>query len=251
MERGAFNQTALTGDEYADWVAKEEQRHRELMKEAGFIGQVGLRGRRARCEAATRAPPPAARPAQDRGLQHARHERPMNDKNDRPAASTRTLELVVAALLFVLRRRRRRRQRPARRALGRRRSPGWLLPVLHRAPDLSSGGGRVRARARRPGEGREAVRDARRAQAGHVDAGAVDHLRGADQVRSASTSPRRSSSRSSCAGSGAIPGRGRSRSRSASARCFSCCSRSGSSSPCRRGRSNPGSGSTDRVRALN
>ncbi len=39
MERGAFNQTALTGKTYFDWVAKEEQRHRELMKEAGFIAQ--------------------------------------------------------------------------------------------------------------------------------------------------------------------------------------------------------------------
>jgi tripartite-type tricarboxylate transporter receptor subunit TctC len=39
MERGAFNQTALTGDEYRDWVAKEEQRHRELMKDAGFIAK--------------------------------------------------------------------------------------------------------------------------------------------------------------------------------------------------------------------
>jgi putative tricarboxylic transport membrane protein len=37
MQRGAFNQTALTGNEYREWVAKEEQRHRELMKEAGFI----------------------------------------------------------------------------------------------------------------------------------------------------------------------------------------------------------------------
>ncbi len=37
MERGAFNQTTLTGAAYRDWVAKEEQRHRELMKEAGFI----------------------------------------------------------------------------------------------------------------------------------------------------------------------------------------------------------------------
>jgi tripartite-type tricarboxylate transporter receptor subunit TctC len=37
MQRGAFNQTALTGPAYTDWVAKEEQRHRELMKEAGFI----------------------------------------------------------------------------------------------------------------------------------------------------------------------------------------------------------------------
>jgi tripartite-type tricarboxylate transporter receptor subunit TctC len=39
MQRGAFNQTALTGDAYRDWVAKEEQRHRELMKAAGFIAQ--------------------------------------------------------------------------------------------------------------------------------------------------------------------------------------------------------------------
>jgi tripartite-type tricarboxylate transporter receptor subunit TctC len=39
MERGAFNQTALTGKEYSDWVAKEEQRHRELMKEAGFMAK--------------------------------------------------------------------------------------------------------------------------------------------------------------------------------------------------------------------
>ena len=37
IEDGAFNQTALTGEAYRTWVAKEEQRHRELMKEAGFI----------------------------------------------------------------------------------------------------------------------------------------------------------------------------------------------------------------------
>ena len=37
MERGAFNQTALSGKEYADWVAREEARHVALMKSAGFI----------------------------------------------------------------------------------------------------------------------------------------------------------------------------------------------------------------------
>jgi tripartite-type tricarboxylate transporter receptor subunit TctC len=37
MEEGAFNRTALGGKQYADWVAKEEQRHRELMKNAGFL----------------------------------------------------------------------------------------------------------------------------------------------------------------------------------------------------------------------
>jgi putative tricarboxylic transport membrane protein len=37
MERGAFNQTALVGKEYADWVAKNETLHANLMKEAGFL----------------------------------------------------------------------------------------------------------------------------------------------------------------------------------------------------------------------
>ena len=37
MEKGAFNQTALNGKDYADWVAKEEARHVQLMKNAGFI----------------------------------------------------------------------------------------------------------------------------------------------------------------------------------------------------------------------
>ena len=37
MEQGAFNQTALNGKEYADWVAREEARHISLMKSAGFI----------------------------------------------------------------------------------------------------------------------------------------------------------------------------------------------------------------------
>jgi tripartite-type tricarboxylate transporter receptor subunit TctC len=37
MEQGAFNQTTLTGKEYADWVAREEARHISLMKGAGFI----------------------------------------------------------------------------------------------------------------------------------------------------------------------------------------------------------------------
>jgi tripartite-type tricarboxylate transporter receptor subunit TctC len=37
MEEGAFNKTALAGKEYADWVAKEEARHVQLMKAAGFL----------------------------------------------------------------------------------------------------------------------------------------------------------------------------------------------------------------------
>ena len=37
IERGAFNQTAIAGKEYADWVAKNEQLHMGLMKDAGFL----------------------------------------------------------------------------------------------------------------------------------------------------------------------------------------------------------------------
>jgi putative tricarboxylic transport membrane protein len=37
MEEGAFNTTALNGQAYADWVAREEARHISLMKAAGFM----------------------------------------------------------------------------------------------------------------------------------------------------------------------------------------------------------------------
>jgi len=39
MEQGAFNTTSLEGKQYAEWVAKEEQRHVQLMKAAGFLHQ--------------------------------------------------------------------------------------------------------------------------------------------------------------------------------------------------------------------
>lgn len=39
MQDGAFNQTFMTGKEYADWVAKAETLHRDLMKEAGFLAK--------------------------------------------------------------------------------------------------------------------------------------------------------------------------------------------------------------------
>ena len=37
MAKGAFNQTALTGQAYFDWLGQNEQLHRTLMKEAGFL----------------------------------------------------------------------------------------------------------------------------------------------------------------------------------------------------------------------
>jgi tripartite-type tricarboxylate transporter receptor subunit TctC len=37
MDKGAYNTTSLEGKQYAEWVAKEEQRHVELMKAAGFL----------------------------------------------------------------------------------------------------------------------------------------------------------------------------------------------------------------------
>jgi tripartite-type tricarboxylate transporter receptor subunit TctC len=39
LEEGAFNTTSMTGKPYADWVSKNEQLHRGLMKEAGFLAK--------------------------------------------------------------------------------------------------------------------------------------------------------------------------------------------------------------------
>ncbi len=39
LEDGAYNSSAMTGKEYADWVAKNEQLHMGLMKEAGFLAE--------------------------------------------------------------------------------------------------------------------------------------------------------------------------------------------------------------------
>jgi tripartite-type tricarboxylate transporter receptor subunit TctC len=37
LAKGAFNDTALTGQSFVDWLGRNEQLHRELMKEAGFL----------------------------------------------------------------------------------------------------------------------------------------------------------------------------------------------------------------------
>jgi tripartite-type tricarboxylate transporter receptor subunit TctC len=39
MEKGAFNQTFMSGKEFADWVAKAEAQHVVLMKNAGFLAK--------------------------------------------------------------------------------------------------------------------------------------------------------------------------------------------------------------------
>jgi tripartite-type tricarboxylate transporter receptor subunit TctC len=35
--QGAFNTTTMVGKDYADWLGREEERHRALMKDAGFL----------------------------------------------------------------------------------------------------------------------------------------------------------------------------------------------------------------------
>jgi putative tricarboxylic transport membrane protein len=40
MHDGAFNQTFMAGADYAKWVENEENRHRDLMKDAGFLAQT-------------------------------------------------------------------------------------------------------------------------------------------------------------------------------------------------------------------
>ena len=39
MRNGAFNTTTMTGEAYARWVEREEERHRSLMAEAGFLAR--------------------------------------------------------------------------------------------------------------------------------------------------------------------------------------------------------------------
>ena len=39
MSDGAFNQSFMTGNDYAKWVANEEKRHHELMSAAGFLAK--------------------------------------------------------------------------------------------------------------------------------------------------------------------------------------------------------------------
>ena len=39
MDKGAFNDTALAGQPFVDWLGKNEQMHRVLMREAGFLAQ--------------------------------------------------------------------------------------------------------------------------------------------------------------------------------------------------------------------
>jgi tripartite-type tricarboxylate transporter receptor subunit TctC len=39
MSDGAFNQSFMTGAEYAKWVADAEKVHKALMKEAGFLAK--------------------------------------------------------------------------------------------------------------------------------------------------------------------------------------------------------------------
>jgi len=39
MEKGAFNQTSMSGDEFVKWLGSAENLHRDLMKEAGFMAK--------------------------------------------------------------------------------------------------------------------------------------------------------------------------------------------------------------------
>jgi putative tricarboxylic transport membrane protein len=39
MEKGAFDQKALNGEDFKNWLTKEEQRHQSLMSEAGFLAK--------------------------------------------------------------------------------------------------------------------------------------------------------------------------------------------------------------------
>ncbi len=40
MNKGAFNQTTMSGDEFKTWLEKNEKLHTELMTEAGFLAKT-------------------------------------------------------------------------------------------------------------------------------------------------------------------------------------------------------------------
>jgi tripartite-type tricarboxylate transporter receptor subunit TctC len=40
MSDGAFNQTTMSGEEYAKWVANAEKVHEGLMESAGFLAKT-------------------------------------------------------------------------------------------------------------------------------------------------------------------------------------------------------------------
>jgi tripartite-type tricarboxylate transporter receptor subunit TctC len=39
MEKGAFNQTSMSGADFAKWLTAAEANHRQLMSEAGFLAK--------------------------------------------------------------------------------------------------------------------------------------------------------------------------------------------------------------------
>jgi tripartite-type tricarboxylate transporter receptor subunit TctC len=56
MDKGAFKQTFMTGQEFFDWLGKNEQMHRVLMKEAGSSPTDPPTGRRRRGAPSSRIP---------------------------------------------------------------------------------------------------------------------------------------------------------------------------------------------------
>ena len=39
MDKGAFNQTSMEGEKFAEWLGKAEQAHRALMKDNGWLAK--------------------------------------------------------------------------------------------------------------------------------------------------------------------------------------------------------------------
>jgi tripartite-type tricarboxylate transporter receptor subunit TctC len=39
MEKGAFNQTTMSGADFTKWLTAAEENHRSLMKDAGFLAK--------------------------------------------------------------------------------------------------------------------------------------------------------------------------------------------------------------------
>ena len=130
MKDGAFNQTFMTGADYTKWVAGEEKRHRELMKEAGFLAQVMLIADHA---------PPAERLRRRRSRSPRRViECPTNRTWPSPGHRTAPSKSAVALSPGVFGTHHHCRQLAGRHRLGRRRSEAGFLSVLCLALSSSS-----------------------------------------------------------------------------------------------------------------
>ena len=116
MQQGAFNTTALAGDAFRAWLTKEDDRHKTLMQEAGFLAAAVLADDQGdTCQMSTTTLEHGAGRPQHRAGRHPQRDGSRHLPRPRPGRRGGDLG-----------------QRPHRRRLGRRWPAIRLFPVLDR-----------------------------------------------------------------------------------------------------------------------